>query len=592
MPTPEALIRRLTFHATAAEAGEALRVLHVAEAAIHRAVEAAAASIGGEVLVLRRVDLAFAVDLDGDLAFPVAQMEAALGASLVHVLHRARPMAAAGPAVTEEAAWFPTEAAAIGDLLAAHATGRAHAWPYDSLTLWGATPGDVLRTCLGRGPVLLGDVLAATVRRIDAGALPALVGDDLAAAIVAAYTEGSGSAGEGGGRRTVAASALPADLRAAIGAEIARLPSVSPAQRDLVTLALLFAHWPPARDARIPLVDVRLLASPPPGAGAEATPAEVLADLLRGTGAADLVGRLPPDAVAALVAALRGARAGRDAALASLRERLSDAGIPTDELRRAVEGAQAKRLLSAAGGLVAWAVLFAAEGLSAEIDAAYPEPRAQRAVRWAVACALEDARIGGVDPALLLWAGEDLDALVDPGLGLAEADPEVLHRRALRLAANRGLLSAPLEVAQLGDGVTLTGDAGFCVDAVLGDDVNRAIPELVRRFVGRVGGPPAGVRVSERMRGDAVDALVEVDVPKLPEAWRVAVRAFASVARSALLTRWRAVVPDLRRWPAIVEIGHEVVVELQRADVSRIHAGAWLREHAPIGARHVRIRAK
>jgi hypothetical protein len=127
---------------------------------------------------------------------------------------------------------------------------------------------------------------------------------------------------------------------------------------------------------------------------------------------------------------------------------------------------------------------------------------------------------------------------------------------------------------------------------VPGDDVNRAIPELVRRFVGRVGAPPAGARVAQRMSGEAVDALVEVDVPPLPEPWRVAVRAFASVARSALLERWRAPVRDLRRWPAILEMGRAVAVELLRSDVARVGAGGWQRGDVRIGGRTVIVREK
>ena len=682
MPIPDALLRRVTLHATASDAADALRVLHVAEAVVHRAVEAAALAIGDEVLVLDRVELDFAVDLDGRQPLAPSQMERALRSALTRVIQRARAGPSSEPVVTERAAWFPSEAAAIGELLAAHAEGRASAWPYASLTLWGATPGEILRTCLARGRVLLGDVLAAAIRRLDGGVLLGLVSEELAATLVAACTEGASD-------RTLAASALPADLRAAVAAEIARLSYASPTQRDLVTLARLFALWPPARDARIPLVELRLLAAPSPGS-AEAPPAQVLAELLGGTVAAELHDRLPADVVAALVAWLRGPREGRDASLASLRAllerdgddglgspwarmeagreaalaslwarlekegigteelrravegaegrrlaelvqgtvaaelydrlpadvavmlvallrgpregrdaaltslwaRLEKEGIATGELRRAVEGAQVKRLVSAAGGLVAWAALFAAEGLSAEIDEAYPEPRAQRAVRWAVGCALEDARIGGVDPTLLLWAGEDVDALLDPGLALAAADPEALHRRALRFAMGRGLLSTPLDAARFGDFVTLTGDAGFCVDAVLGDDANRAIPELVRRFASRVGASPAGVRVTSRMSGEAVDALVEVDVPPLADPWRVAVRAFASAARSALLGRWRAPVRDLRRWPAIVEIGRDVAVELLRTDVSRVGAGGWLRESVQMSARNIVVRVK
>jgi hypothetical protein len=584
MPIPDALIHRVTLHATAADAGDALRVLRTAEAVIHRAVEGAAAAVGGEVLVLRRVELDFAVDLDGRQVLAAGLMEQALRGALRRAIQRARSEASAsGPVVSEQVAWFPSEAAAIAELLAAHAQGRASAWPYASLTLWGATPAELIRACLERGRVLLGDVLAAAIQRLDAATLLGLAGEDLAAAVVATCTTG--------GERTLSASALPADLRAAVAAEVGRLSSASAAQRDLVALARLFALWPPARDARIPLVDLRLIAGAEPRSR-EATPAEVLAELLQGTAAASVLGLLPADVVAALIALLRGPREGREAALASLWGRLEQAGVATVELRRAVEGAQAKRLVSAAGGLVAWAALFAAEGLSAEIDAAYPEPRAQRAVRWAIGCALEDARIGGVDPALLLWAGEDPDALIDPGLSLFMADPEPLHRSALRLAGARGLGSTPLSAARFGDTVTLTGEAGFCVDAVPGDDVDRVIPELVRRFARRTGGPPAGISVAPRMSGEAVDALVDVDVPPLPEPFRVAVRAFASAARSALLARWRAPVRALRRWPAIVEVGPGVVVELLRSDVSHVGGGGWLREAVQMGARSVIVRTK
>jgi hypothetical protein len=460
MPIPDALLRRVSLHATAADAGDALRVLHVAEAVVHRAVEAAARSIGGEVLVIDRVELDFAVDLDGRMAFPPAQMEHALRSALARAFQRGRPAPSSEPVVTEHAAWFPSEAAAVGELLAAHAEGRASAWPFQALTLWGESPTEIVRACLARDRALLGDVLAAAIRRVEARVFSGLFGEELAAAVVAACTEGAGD-------RTIAASALPADLRAAVAAEIAGLSSASPAQRDLVTLARLFALWPPARDARIPLVELRLLAGPsaPSGGSHEAPPAEVLAELLRGTEAADLVGRLPADVVAALVALLRGPRAardaalaqlearlrggldaalasgldgalapgldgalasgieGRDAVLASLWARLEKEGIATGALRRVVEGARTTRIVPAAGGLVAWAALFEAEGLSAEIEEAYREPRAQRAARWAVGAALEDARVGGVDPILLLWSGEDVDALIDPGLGLAGADP-------------------------------------------------------------------------------------------------------------------------------------------------------------------------
>jgi hypothetical protein len=605
MPTPDAHVRRATLHAVASDAEDALLVLHAAEAVLHRALEAAAVSAGEEVVVLRKVELRFSVELDGRSKLTDAQMEHALRGAIQRRVASARARAS-GPVVTDQTAWFPSEASAIGELLAAHAEGRAAAWPYRSLTLWGATPAGVLRTCLGRGRVALGDVLAGAIRRLGAGGILALVPDDLAAAIVAAWTEGAGD-------RSLAASALPADLRAAIAAEIAGLAVASEAQREVVTLARLFALWPPARDVRIPRVELRLLLagrlptersargsgggpSPgePPAAGGEeeAAAAQRLADLLRGTGAEGVVSRLPADVVAAFFEALRRPPEGRAVALAAGWSRLEEAGIPTEALRRAIEGAPRRRLVSAAGGLLAWAALFEAEGLADEIAEAYPELRVQRAVRWAVGRALEDARIGGADPTLLLWAGEDPGALVAPAPALAAADPAPLHRRAVRLAAARGLLGAPLEAARFGDFIALMSAGGICVDAILAERVHDAVPELVRRFVARAGAPPAGIQVAERLRGDAADALVEVDVPPLPEAWRVAVRAFASLARSALERRWRARAAETRGWPAIVEIGEPPVVEIARAQAARIYAGSWLREDVRLGGQSVRIRAK
>src|SRR5262249_38634156 len=148
MPIPDALIRRVTLHAVASDAGDALRVLHVAERVVHRAVESAARLVGDEVLVIDRVDLDFAVDLDGRIALPPALLERALRSAVARAIQRARAAPSSEPVITERAAWFPNEAAAIGELIAAHAEGRASAWPFRALTLWGATPTEILRACL------------------------------------------------------------------------------------------------------------------------------------------------------------------------------------------------------------------------------------------------------------------------------------------------------------------------------------------------------------------------------------------------------------------------------------------------------------
>src|SRR5262249_28063109 len=156
-------------------------------------------------------------------------------------------------------------------------------------------------------------------------------------------------------------------------------------------------------------------------------------------------------------------------------------------------------------------------------------------------------------------------ALVEASSALSAADPEPLHRLAVRAARDHGALVSPLDAAPVGELVALTSDHGICVDAVAAADVHQAIPELVRRFSRRTGAPPAGLRVAERMSGDALDALLEVDVPALPEAWRTAACALASVARHALARRWRARAIDTRRWAAIVELGDPLVVEVFRS---------------------------
>src|SRR5580692_11147175 len=131
--TPTARVRRATLHALAPDAADALLVLHAAERVLHRALEVAAASAGEEVVVLRRVDLRFSVGLYGTSLHVDAPMERALHGAIQSRIARARARAS-GPVVTPETAWFPSEASAIAELLAAHVEGRASAWPYGSLT--------------------------------------------------------------------------------------------------------------------------------------------------------------------------------------------------------------------------------------------------------------------------------------------------------------------------------------------------------------------------------------------------------------------------------------------------------------------------
>jgi hypothetical protein len=541
MPTPIARVRRATLHAIAPDTPSALSILHIAESALPRALEAAASSVGEEMLVIRRIELAFAVQLEGHSAPSEGQLELSLRRSFTRALLAVRG-GSDEPLVTPQVAWFPNEAVAVAEVVVAQAEGRGSAWPYSSLTQWGATPSDVLRTSLARGRPFLGDALGWIGRRLAADRLSALVPDDLASLIIPAWTDAGGT---GGGERSIAASALPADLRTAIAAYVARAAGASPVQRDFATLAQLLALWPPARDSQISLDVIRELAT-----------------------------------------AERGHL---------------DRAVDADERKTRVP---LQRLVSAAGGLLAWAVLFDREELSASIAAAYPLPRAERAVRWAVGRALEDPGVGNADPLLLLWAGEDPTTFTEPSRALAAADPEPLHRLAIAAAARRGLFAAPLEAAPFGDLVVLTGETGFCVDAIPIDrgpsagshetafptSPHDAIPEIARKFARRSGAPPAGIRVSTQMRSEHADSLVEVDVPPLPEAWRIAVRAFASLARDVLRQRWRARMSDLRRWPGIVEIGPRTAVELRRSDVSRTGDGDRLATGVSILGGSLRVR--
>jgi hypothetical protein len=585
MSVPIVRVRRATLHAIAPDAASAFAVLRTGEAVFHSALEAAARSLGDEVLVLRRLDHGLVVRLDGRSPLPEARLAHALRRALARTLLSLRP-ASNEPVITPQVAWFPSEASAIGEIIAAHAEGRASAWPYSTLGLWGSTPSEVLGTCLARGRLFLGDALAHIIRRLDASRLPAVVPEVLAAPIVEAWT--------GGGGRAIATSALPAAVRAAIGADVAGVVGASLAQRDLVALVRLLDLWPPARDARVPLEVLRALGSSeepsdtPRHVSGEESLRSVLAGLLETPDVRGYIGGLPRKVRAAMADALA-RQADRPLAVVDAIARLNTLGVTEDELRRLVasERAPARRLVSTAGGLLAWARLFDGEGLFASIAAAYPEPRAERAVRWAIGRALEDPRVGGADPILLLWAGEDPTGLADPVRGLAAADPEPLHRVALATAGRSGLFATPLEAAPFGDWVVATSESGFCVDAILTDPgtpsgtsdtvlaptPHDAIPEIVRRFNRRAGAPPPGIRVAERMRDDHVEAWVEVDVPALPEPWRAAVRAFASLARELLRRRMRTAMKDLQRWPAIVEMGPNIAVELGRSLLSRIGAG-------------------
>jgi hypothetical protein len=141
-------------------------------------------------------------------------------------------------------------------------------------------------------------------------------------------------------------------------------------------------------------------------------------------------------------------------------------------------------------------------------------------------------------------------------------------------------------LAPLGDGAALmAGDV--CVDHAP-CSVDEALPAMVRRFVARLKRPPAGVTVEERLPPAAADAFAEVDVMALPDAWRAAARAAASVARRLVREEWRVGLPELRGWLARVRDSRPLTIELPRTCATRVPidlAGV----HLELGASPVRL---
>ncbi|MGE0784442.1 MAG: hypothetical protein AB7S26_02050 [Sandaracinaceae bacterium] len=172
----------------------------------------------------------------------------------------------------------------------------------------------------------------------------------------------------------------------------------------------------------------------------------------------------------------------------------------------------------------------------AALDAAYPNPRARGAARWAVARSLAHAQVSSVDPVVLLFAGERPNARLDER-ALHDVDPEPLHRAALA-----DLPDATLRLWRSGD-ITYAMSQDRCVDAVVSHD---ALTSLVRGYTERRGSAPGSVLELAEPPSEDVDRVMEVDVPGLPERWRAAVRALASRVRAELLERGVALAP-LRR---------------------------------------------
>ena len=253
----------------------------------------------------------------------------------------------------------------------------------------------------------------------------------------------------------------------------------------------------------------------------------------------------------------------------------------------AAADAAAPRRVSRAGGLVFWARVLADIGLDRALIEAYAEERVRRSARWALGRGLESASCEPRDPLLLAWSGEEPGAAAFPSLVLERADPGPLHAAAVRAASELGYLET-LRAVPFGGGVAAMGKGGLVADWLPGAaDVHDAVPELVQRYAARAGRPPPAVEVEERLATADLDAIAEIDAPAVPDRWRPALWAAASLVRAAAAERWRVRHADARGWPAIV-VGDEGV-EIPRRHVEAIAGGAWLTPRPPLGGRAWRI---
>jgi hypothetical protein len=189
-----------------------------------------------------------------------------------------------------------------------------------------------------------------------------------------------------------------------------------------------------------------------------------------------------------------------------------------------------------------------------------------------------------------VFAGAAPGVATFPSLALDAADPEPLHALAIRLAGRLGFLDGPLAAAPFGDGVAVTGARGLVVDFVPAPDVHDAIPDVASRFARRASQPPRAIEVLDRLPTADHDGIGEVDVPAVPDAWRPALWAGASLLRAAAAARWGARLRDTRGWPAVV-VGSDRV-ELERASVNGVAAGTWLPASVSLGeiARQIVVR--
>jgi len=521
------------------DAPGAIAFLRTAERALPAALDGLADELGEEVLVVRRIELREEVLLSRTRA-SFEDVRRALRSHLGRLLEEARERAVSaagtspdGPApgavsqARDAVVWYPSEAALIGRHLEAAARGALDAWPARLFADdYGRTWTEALRHVLGRGVALAGDVLAS-IARLGLGPTLAQIDQALAVELVALWTAAAAD------REQAMWASFPDEVRArvlvTVRADLALAAGETTIQAPLVVLAHLFAVWPPARVqgfARRELGD--LAASAGPAAPApSSTPG------------------------------------GGDAA-----------------------GARQARIAARAGGLVFWARIAGEAGFEQALADAYREERERRAVRWALGRALEVGGLDVRDPLLLVWSGEDASAPASPSQILAGADPAGLHALATRIAAAGGHLASTLRVAPFSGGVIVLADRGVVVDALDERDPHEAVAAIASGFARRAGRPPAGIEVLDRLPGADLDAVLEIDVPSLPEAWRRATWTAASALRARAVDRWRLRMADARGWPATL-VGGDAVV-LVRRNVDAIAAGSWLPPSVSFAGAHER----
>lgn len=577
----EVRVDAATIHVIADDAAGAVDFLRTAEQALVDALEGLGDELGDEVLVIHELTLREHVRLSGARA-SLGELRRALHEHLAAMLAKVRGQAVAGVAASG-VAWYPSEAAAVGDYLGALVRGGAAGWPHRALAGYGGSAGEVLSACVARGgPLLVADVLAQVSRLGVARAIAAAIEPAAATALAAPWTAPAPAAPTGWQEfpralRAAVQAALRADLPVADGDGSGEPQApVPPGRATLILLAHLFAAWPPSR---------ALVFEP-------AELASITAAAVRERAG----GEIATEPAGAETRERAGARAAeRDAprerahadgptepAGASTGERAHTPPLPPG-VRGLPEPIPGLRAASRAGGLTFWAVVLAESGCEASLIESYPEERRRRAVRWALGRALETSSLDSRDPLLLVWSGEAPRAAVFPAQTLAGGDPEPLHRLAVRLARRRGYLDMPLRTAPFGGGQVVLGGRGVVVDWLPAPDVHDAVADVARRFAERAGEPPAGIDVGADLSIPDLDAVSEIDAPAVADPWRPALWAAASLVRAAAMERWGLAMRDVRGWSATV--CGDGSIELPRRHVTSVAAGIWAPPSVVLGER-------